>query len=98
MNGPDMLTMEQFAELLRTDADTLEGKRRTRQVLGIDDAEHGVRFPFWQVGPDGEPFSTLPALFERFDGSAWAVHSFLVQHRRYQIGRASCRERVCQYV
>src|SRR3546814_7248128 len=60
MNGPDMLTMEQFAELLRTDADTLEGKRRTRQVLGIDDAEHGVRFPFWQVGPAGEPFSPLP--------------------------------------
>lgn len=82
MNGPHMLTMEQFAERLRTDAVTLEGKRRTHQVLGIDDAEHGVRFPFWQVGPDGEPFSALPALFERFDGSAWAVYSFLVQHRR----------------
>lgn len=82
MNGPDMLTMEQFANLLGTDVVTLEGKRRTHQVLGIDDAEHGVRFPFWQVGPDGEPFSALPALSERFDGSAWAVYSFLVQHRR----------------
>ncbi|MEQ8399323.1 hypothetical protein [Thalassobaculum sp.] len=82
MNGPDMLTTEQFAELLRIDVVTLEGKRRTHLVLGIDDAEHGVRFPFWQVGPDGEPFSALPALYERFDGSAWAVYRFLVRHRR----------------
>lgn len=81
MNGPDMLTMEQFAERLGTDVVTLEERRRTHQVLGIDDAEHGVRFPFWQLGPDGEPFSALPALFARFDRSAWAVYSFLIQNR-----------------
>jgi hypothetical protein len=76
-----MLSAEQFAALIGTSRVTVNAKRQTHQVLGLEGAKRGYRFPSWQVGDNGKPFSVLPELFERFDGSAWAVYRFLVQHR-----------------
>lgn len=80
LGGHEMMSAEQFAELIGTSRVTVNTKRRNHQVLGLDGAKRGYRFPDWQVGENGKPFEALPALFERFDGSAWAVYRFLVQH------------------
>ena len=80
LNGADMLTAEQFAHLLGTSRVTVNTKRQNHQVLGLEGAKRGFRFPKWQIGKDGKPFAALPPLFDRLGGSPWAVYRFLVQH------------------
>jgi hypothetical protein len=77
--GDDMLSADQFAALLGTSRMTVNTKRRNRQVLGLEGAKRGFRFPAWQVGDDGKPFAALPRLFERLGGGAWSVYRFLVE-------------------
>jgi hypothetical protein len=79
LTGADMLSADQFAALLGTSRMTVNTKRQNHQVLGLDGAKRGFRFPAWQVDEDGKPFATLPALFERLGGGPWSVYRFLVQ-------------------
>jgi hypothetical protein len=74
----DMLTAEAFADLLGVSRVTVNSWRRTGQVLGLDGAKRGFRFPAWQLDEDGRPFAALSALQETLGGSAWAVYRFLV--------------------
>ena len=75
----DMLSADQFAAVLGTSRMTVNTKRRSHQVLGLDGAKRGFRFPAWQIDGDGKPFAALPRLFERLGGGAWSVYRFLVQ-------------------
>jgi hypothetical protein len=75
----DMLSADQFAALIGTSRMTVNTKRQNHQVLGLDGAKRGFRFPAWQVGDDGKPFAALPRLFERLGGGPWSVYRFLVQ-------------------
>ncbi len=77
--GEDMLSADAFAALLGTSRMTVNTKRQNHQVLGLDGAKRGFRFPAWQVDRDGKPFASLPALFERLGGGPWSVYRFLVQ-------------------
>jgi len=77
--GPEMLSADAFAARLGTTRATVTAWRHKNQVLGLEGATRGFRFPDWQVGPDGKPFRALPQLFDRL-GEAWAVYRFLVQH------------------
>lgn len=78
LGAEDMLNAEAFAEVLGTTRVTVNTKRRSGQVLGLDGAKRGFRFPLWQVDAEGKPFAELPILHERL-GGAWAVYRFLVQ-------------------
>jgi hypothetical protein len=80
LTGDDMLTVEEFAHLIGTSRVTVNAKRQNHQVLGLDGARRGFRFPKWQIGEDGKPFAALPKLFDCLGGSSWAVYRFLVQH------------------
>jgi hypothetical protein len=80
LSGEDMLSAEKFAALIGTSRVTVNAKRQNRQLLGLDGAKRGFRFPRWQIDEDGKPFAALPALFDRLGGSPWAVYRFLVQH------------------
>ncbi len=79
LSGREMLSAEQFTRLIGTSRVTVNAKRQNHQVLGLEGAKRGFRFPEWQVGEDGKPFAALPELFERFGGGSWAVYRFLVQ-------------------
>ena len=74
----DMLTAEAFADLLGVSRVTVNSRRQNGQLLGIDGAKRGFRFPAWQLDDDGRPFETLPELQQILGGSAWAVYRFLV--------------------
>lgn len=87
LGGPDMLNADEFANLIGTSRMTVNAKRQKHQVLGLEGAKRGFRFPKWQIGDDGRPFPALPALFDRFEGSPWAVYRFLVQHHPELNGR-----------
>ena len=79
LTGEDMLSADEFAALLGTSRMTVNTKRQNHQVLGLDGAKRGFRFPAWQVDENGKPFATLPALFKRLGGGPWSVYRFLVQ-------------------
>ncbi|MBB3133069.1 hypothetical protein FHS26_000772 [Rhizobium pisi] len=73
----DMLSAEAFADLLGVSRVTVNTKRQNGQVLGLDGAKRGFRFPLWQLDRDGRPYPALPKLHEVL-GGAWAVYRFLV--------------------
>ncbi|MER9312225.1 XRE family transcriptional regulator [Mesorhizobium australicum] len=78
LTADDMLSAEAFAELLGTTRVTVNTKRQSGQLLGLDGAKRGFRFPVWQLDADGRPYAELAGLHERL-GGAWAVYRFLVQ-------------------
>jgi hypothetical protein len=78
--GSEMLSADAFAARLGTTRATVTAWRHRNQVLGLEGATRGYRFPEWQVGADGKPWRLLPQLFDRLGGEAWAVYRFLVQH------------------
>ena len=78
LSGLEMLNAEDFAKLAGTTRVTINTKRQNGQVLGLDGAKRGFRFPEWQLDSDGKPYAVLQALHEKL-GGAWAVYRFLVQ-------------------
>jgi hypothetical protein len=91
LSGDDMLAADAFATLIGTSRMTVNVRRRNQQVLGLEGARRGYRFPAWQVGEDGKPFAALPALFERLGGLPWTVYRFLVQSHA-ELGGITGRE------
>ena len=89
--GEDMLSADAFAKLLGTSRVTVNAKRQNGQVLGIDGAKRGFRFPVWQLDKDGRPFAALPALHGTFGNNAWAVYRFLVSPHGALEGRTGLR-------
>ncbi|MER9203902.1 XRE family transcriptional regulator [Mesorhizobium sp. M0933] len=89
--GEDMLSADAFAKLLGTSRVTVNAKRQSGQVLGIDGAKRGFRFPVWQLDRDGRPFGALPALHAMLGNSAWAVYRFLESRHGVLDGRTGRR-------
>ena len=78
LGAEDMLSAETFARVLGTSRVTVNAKRQNGQVLGLDGAKRGFRFPLWQLDAEGKPYPELPLLQERL-GGPWALYRFLVQ-------------------
>jgi nucleoid DNA-binding protein len=76
----DMLSAEEFGKLIGVSRVTVNQKRQRREVLALEGARRGFRFPEWQIGENGKPFGALPELFDRLGGDPWEVYRFLVQH------------------
>jgi hypothetical protein len=79
LSGEDMLSADDFAELLGVSRVTVNAKRQKHEVLALDGAKRGFRFPAWQIDENGKPFGAMPKLFEHLGDSPWAVYRFLVQ-------------------
>jgi hypothetical protein len=89
LGGDDMLSAKDFAKMLGTTRVTVNAKRQSGQILGLDGAKRGFRFPVWQLDAEGRPYSELAALHERL-GGPWAVYRFLVQPHGELDGLTGC--------
>ncbi|MBP8232125.1 MAG: helix-turn-helix domain-containing protein [Rhizorhabdus sp.] len=78
LGAEDMLTADEFAELLGTSRMTINTKRRSGAVLGLTGTKRGYRFPRWQLDANGNPYPELAELHKRL-GGPWAVYRFMVQ-------------------
>lgn len=76
--GPDMLSSSAMAERLGLSREAVHQKRRRGELLGVEGAKRGVRFPSWQLDPDGRPLTALRDLRAAL-GEPWAVFRFLRQ-------------------
>jgi hypothetical protein len=79
LDQDDMLTAEQFAERLGVSRMTVNARRQKHELLGLDGAKRGFRFPAWQVDDDGKAFAALPQLFDLLGENVWTVYRFLTQ-------------------
>lgn len=78
LGGDDMLSADAFAKVLGTTRATVNTKRQAGQVLGLDGAKRGFRFPIWQLDAESKPYAELAGLHARL-GGPWAVYRFLIQ-------------------
>lgn len=78
LDGDDMLNADEFARMLGTTRVTVNTKRQSGQILGLEAAKRGFRFPVWQLDAEGKPYAVLVKLHELL-GGPWAVYRFLVQ-------------------
>ncbi len=76
---PDMLGADAFAKLIGVTREAVRQKLKRREVLGLQGAKRGVRYPAWQVGRDGGLLPGLPQLFATLGESPWTVYRFLTQ-------------------
>lgn len=77
--GPDMLSAEDFARLIGVTREAVRQKLKRREVLGLQGAKRGVRYPAWQLTDEGRILTGLRELYGFFGDSAWAVFRFLVE-------------------
>lgn len=77
LNGPDMMTAREFGVLIGASHETVNAKRKRFEVLGLEGATRGVRYPRWQVTESGLPLPALPALFAALGEQPWTVYRFL---------------------
>jgi hypothetical protein len=77
--APEMLGADDFAKLIGATRETVRKKLKRREILGLQGAKRGVRYPAWQVTRDGGLLPSLPTLFELLGDSPWAVFRFLTQ-------------------
>jgi hypothetical protein len=77
--GPAMLGADDFAALIGVTREAVRQKMMRREVLGLQGAKRGVRYPAWQVREDGDLLPELPQLFRILGDSSWAVYRFLTQ-------------------
>lgn len=78
LDDDNMLGAEDFAKLLGTTRVTVNTKRQNGQLLGLDGAKRGFRFPTWQLNREGKPYPELASL-QAMLGGPWALYRFLVQ-------------------
>ena len=74
-----MLRADDFAQLIGATRETVRQKLKRREVLGLQGAKRGIRYPAWQVTQDGGLLPALPKLFDLLGDSPWAVFRFLRQ-------------------
>nr|WP_295107150.1 antitoxin Xre/MbcA/ParS toxin-binding domain-containing protein [uncultured Caulobacter sp.] len=77
LKGPDMLTARDFGPLIGASHETVNTKRKRHEVLGLEGATRGVKYPRWQVTDTGLPLPGLPKLFEILGEQPWTVFRFL---------------------
>lgn len=77
LKGADMLTARDFGPLIGASHETVNTKRKRHEVLGLEGATRGVKYPRWQVTDAGLPLPGLARLFEVLGEQPWTVYRFL---------------------
>ncbi len=95
LDQSDMLTAEAFADRLGVSRMTVNARRQKRELLGLDGAKRGFRFPAWQVDENGKAFDALPKLFDLLGNNPWTVYRFLTQ-RHAALGGVSAKDALRQ--
>jgi len=80
LSGREMLSAAEFAKFIGVSREAVRGKHQRGEVLGLHGAKRGLRFPKWQVTPNGKLLPDLPQLFKLLGGDSWTVYRFLIQH------------------
>lgn len=78
LSRPEMRTSDQFAALLGVSRETVNRLRMRHEVLALQGAKRGFKYPDWQI-VDGAPLKGLPQLHAVLQNSPWEVYRFLLE-------------------
>jgi hypothetical protein len=85
--GPDMLSTAEMADRLGMSEEGIRQKRKRHEVLGLQFARRGLRYPAWQILPDRQLLPALPRLFAVLGDDPWRLFRFLLQHHGELAGK-----------
>lgn len=77
---PDMLSTAEMATRLGMSQEGVRLKRKRHEVLGLELAKRGIRYPAWQIFEHLQLLPALPHLFRILGDSPWTIYRFLLQH------------------
>jgi hypothetical protein len=77
---PDMLNTAAIANLLGMSEEGVRLKRKRHEILGLESAKRGIRYPAWQVLEGRRLLPALPRLFAMLGDDPWRLFRFLQQH------------------
>lgn len=80
LSDPDMLSTAGIADRLGMSEEGIRLKRKRREILGLEFAKRGIRYPAWQILGDRQLLPGLPRLFDVLGGDPWRLFRFLQQH------------------
>jgi hypothetical protein len=80
LSDPQMLNTAAVAALLHMSEEGIRLKRRRHEILGLEAAKRGIRYPAWQVLEGGKLLPALPRLFALLGDDPWRLFRFLQQH------------------
>lgn len=80
LTDPDLLSTTEFAARLGMSAEGIRLKRKRHEVLGLELAKRGIRYPSWQIVDHQTLLPGLPRLFEILGANPWTIYRFLLQH------------------
>jgi hypothetical protein len=78
--GPDMLNTAAIADLLGMSEEGVRLKRKRHEILGLEFAKRGIRYPAWQVLEGRQLLPALPRLFAMLGDDPFRLFRFLQQH------------------
>jgi len=67
-------------------------KRKRHEVLGLEFAKRGIRYPSWQVVEDHQLIPDLPKVFAILGDDSWRIYRFLLQEHPELGGRRAIDE------
>jgi hypothetical protein len=76
---PDMLNTAAIADLLGMSEEGVRLKRKRHEILGLESAKRGIRYPSWQVLEDRKLLPALPRIFAILGDDPWRLFRFLQQ-------------------
>jgi hypothetical protein len=77
---PDMLSTAEMARRLGMSEEGVRLKRKRHEVLGLELAKRGIRYPAWQILEHQQLLPALPRLFNILGDNPWTIYRFLLQH------------------
>ena len=77
---PEMLNTAAVADLLGMSEEGVRLKRKRHEILGLEFAKRGIRYPAWQVLEGRQLLPALPRLFAILGDDPWRLFRFLQQH------------------
>ena len=77
---PEMLSTAAMAGRLGMSEEGVRLKRKRHEILGLEFAKRGIRYPSWQLLPNAQLLPTLPRLFDILGPDPWRLYRFLLQH------------------
>jgi len=82
---PDMLSTGGMADRLGMSEEGIRLKRKRHEILGLEFAKRGIRYPAWQVMENQQIVPGMARLFAVLGDDSWSVYRFL-QQRHSELG------------
>jgi hypothetical protein len=80
LTDPEMLSTAEMAERLGMSEEGVRLKRKHHEILGLEFAERGIRYPSWQVVGDHQLMRDMRRVFAILGDDSWRIYRFLLQH------------------